>query len=810
MFTIGRVGDVEKDIDGKIVKKTVKPLLFNHPNPYTSRTMVRIKSEDGLSYRYYYFESSIQKIEVLPEEKKSIVTAKFEDVVIEQVLRLVGEKDNENAVEIRYNISYEGEKKDVDIRVILDTQLGVNDNIAINANGEEILNEREYLGGLESFDYQYDPNDSETKVVTTLYRGGNASPYKVQFARYGDAKHNWQYKVDESKLLARESAIICFYNNEKSDSIAITVSAGDLQALPGASTEDVKIEIQPSLIELKENKTSEKGGYLNNPFTIKLIVKNNGFDTYDLNLELDSKFEILGNEEEEKNKLSIGKLGPGSKIEKDYRIRTTEEADKDTQPVTTQNYVRFTGPVSGEESFVVSLSGLERPIYNVKFYSNYGTENGGKGRLLRNERLPKGYKFSTEDPLRAGYIFLGWFDVNVKPSEPATGSTPTLKLGFEPFEISGDIEYYAGWAKSIRLTINLDGKTAEYTDYNGRTVKRYSNFYIDIPEKGVFSDYIKDVTSEKDKFIKWVDEITGTDFDPKGRVVEARSLKADWEAKTPEDMAKVTFKANEGTIIYNGKSSPELTISVDKDKLFDDSTVKAERPGYKFTGWNTFDFSTSPITGDISVEAGWEKVDTVTITFVLNGGSYNGNEMGWTKEIEVGTLLKRPQNPTRGGYSFDNWFELNQTEAFEFDQAVMEDKTIVARWTPNVPIMQMLTNIQPYENLATGNQFPIRSLMSTANDFGQRTTLDPEKIWSVKFNRNISDLDPTRIHILDGDGNELKSGSVSLGDDTVYLKMRAPLEGNTDYHIYIEKDSVLGEGNTSLSQDVIFKFNLEE
>ena len=81
------------------------------------------------------------------------------------------------------------------------------------------------------------------------------------------------------------------------------------------------------------------------------------------------------------------------------------------------------------------------------------------------------------------------------------------------------------------------------------------------------------------------------------------------------------------------------------------------RSGYTFDGWyngNTaFDF-TSAIEEDITLTAHWKQVTQSTITYDLNGGTWDGKTGIVTQTVNNGTVITLPA-PTRDGYTFDYW-----------------------------------------------------------------------------------------------------------------------------------------------------------
>ena len=122
----------------------------------------------------------------------------------------------------------------------------------------------------------------------------------------------------------------------------------------------------------------------------------------------------------------------------------------------------------------------------------------------------------------------------------------------------------------------------------------------------------------------------------------------------PADVEEVTVKFDSA----GGSAVAEQTITVgDKVKKPADPT----RSGYTFDGWylgsTAFDFS-KPVEADITLTAHWKKNGTPanmsTITYDLNGGTWDGMTGIVTLEVENGKVITLPA-PTRDGYTFDYW-----------------------------------------------------------------------------------------------------------------------------------------------------------
>ena len=105
-----------------------------------------------------------------------------------------------------------------------------------------------------------------------------------------------------------------------------------------------------------------------------------------------------------------------------------------------------------------------------------------------------------------------------------------------------------------------------------------------------------------------------------------------------------------------------------------------EKNGFKFLGWylndNQYDFS-SKVDNNIVLDAKWEadgSVEIVTVKFDTDGGSTQEDI-----ELEKGTYLVKPVDPTKKGYLFVGWF-LNNEEFLFISTPVDKNIILKARW----------------------------------------------------------------------------------------------------------------------------------
>lgn len=250
-------------------------------------------------------------------------------------------------------------------------------------------------------------------------------------------------------------------------------------------------------------------------------------------------------------------------------------------------------------------------------------------------------------PTRDGYTFKGWWngDTAYDFAQPVTG----------------DLTLTARWERDapVMHTVTLDAgngsQPVRVTVVDGETVGRPA-----------------DPTRDGYVFKGWM--FDGQPYDFAQPVTGDITLTAVWEENTPPApvMHKVTFDTNGGS-------------AVDPQTVDDGATaVKPADPtrdGYTFNGWTLdgkpYDFS-QPVTGDITLEAQWEKSETPapvthTVRFRTNGGSSIPMQT-----VEDGRTASRPVDPTRPGHVFAGW--LLDGQPYDFGTPVTGDIILDAAW----------------------------------------------------------------------------------------------------------------------------------
>jgi uncharacterized repeat protein (TIGR02543 family) len=104
------------------------------------------------------------------------------------------------------------------------------------------------------------------------------------------------------------------------------------------------------------------------------------------------------------------------------------------------------------------------------------------------------------------------------------------------------------------------------------------------------------------------------------------------------------------------------------------------RTGYTFDKWmlgtSAYNFA-ALVTDDITLTAAW--LENFTVTFDSDGGS-----AVTAKEIADGATATAPTDPTKAGYTFNEWY--NGETLFNFTTPITEDITLTAHWLENFTV----------------------------------------------------------------------------------------------------------------------------
>jgi uncharacterized repeat protein (TIGR02543 family) len=332
----------------------------------------------------------------------------------------------------------------------------------------------------------------------------------------------------------------------------------------------------------------------------------------------------------------------------------------------------------GENIFYVivkSEDGLNTTKYTLRIFKRYdvtvtldknidvaGTVSGGG-------EVEYGTSVTISATTNTGYTFDGWFKGNDIVSRNAsytfTAEEPELNL-----EARWIINRY-----TIRFDSNGGSGVEPITKLYGNTVEAPDN---PVREGYTFSGWFSDDTLNNAYIFG---EIGASDI----------TVYAKW-----------TASQHTVTVSKNIEEAGNISESVEKDYGASVTVTATTNPGYTFIGWYEGEDIVSEredytfVMGDVArnLQARW-RINRYIIHFNSNGGSQVADI---TKNY--GTEVTKPENPTREGYTFTNWYkEVGLQNIYEFSTMPAEDVTVYAGWDINAYTVTLSKNIETAGNI---------------------------------------------------------------------------------------------------------------
>ena len=242
--------------------------------------------------------------------------------------------------------------------------------------------------------------------------------------------------------------------------------------------------------------------------------------------------------------------------------------------------------------------------------------------------------FSLLNPVREGYIFVGWSGTGLNGNENLSVSVSTGTYG--------DLTFTANWkAIEYQITYDLDGGQNNSENPGTYTIEQLITLLPPIKTGYTFKG--------------WSDG----GVIAKGSTGE-KTFTATWEISD----YKINYNLNGG---INHPSNPD-EYNVDNDTI---TLKEPTRVGYTFKGWSDGGVIEHGSTGVKTFTASWEVI-TYKITYILGGG-VNAPENSGTYTVEdVITLVP----PTKAGYRFDGW-----SNGGLIEKGSTGDKEFTATWS---------------------------------------------------------------------------------------------------------------------------------
>ena len=264
----------------------------------------------------------------------------------------------------------------------------------------------------------------------------------------------------------------------------------------------------------------------------------------------------------------------------------------------------------------------------------------------------------TPDPKREGSQFAGWYAVR------EDGSLAADLFDFDT-HIVGDTILRAKWVSTVTFESGGGSEVPDQKVAKGEKATEPAP-----PEKAgfVFSGWV--VEDPETHLLTWYDFETP--------VTKNITLTALWKKDGP-GIFTVTFDCGyDGGIVFI-QLVPSGGYATEP---------KPSRPGHEFLGWylstddaDPYDFYTTAVTGDITLVARWEEIQTYIVVFDSDGGSDVPDQT-----VSAGGQVSVPDEPVKSGNQFVGWHLVTgdgmAAEAFDFSTSIRSDITLKAKWDP--------------------------------------------------------------------------------------------------------------------------------
>ncbi|MBQ8372396.1 MAG: InlB B-repeat-containing protein [Clostridia bacterium] len=319
------------------------------------------------------------------------------------------------------------------------------------------------------------------------------------------------------------------------------------------------------------------------------------------------------------------------------------------------------------------------------------------------------------NPTREGYTFAGW-DVAIPSAMPAGNMTITAKWTVNQYTITFNT---MGGTKIDAITADYGTAIAKPADPT-REGYTFAGWDVAIPTTMPIGDMTITALWAINRCTITFDTDGGTSIDaitadygaaitkPANPTREGYTF-AGWDVAIPATMPAgnmiVTAKwtVNQYTITFNTMGGTKVNAITSNYGTAITKPADPTREGYTFAGWDVAIPTTMPA-GDMTITASWT-INRCTITFDTDGGT----------EIDAitadyGTVITKPSNPAREGYTFAGW-----------DVAIpatmpAADMTVTAKWTLNTSSVTYNINAgATVDGQSTKGSFAINGSISTVS-----------------------------------------------------------------------------------------------
>lgn len=359
---------------------------------------------------------------------------------------------------------------------------------------------------------------------------------------------------------------------------------------------------------------------------------------------------------------------------------------------------------------------------------------------------------------------LGNGDINVyRVSDDATSVQQVSARQAEPSVQSFDVSHFSIYV----VTEEGEPALATYNFYVGDQIVS-----TQIVKNGetLYEPKAPEADENGAKFIGWYTEKDngGDEFNGFGEVTVTSTSSVNLYARFAE-VHYVFFYDNQGRIFHTeeGVAGYEVDASA--------VTVPGLALSEGLTGW----YNNEQLEGDAveTVTIGNDNIDLYPkiesghwITFDSDGGTYIEPEF-----VAAGQNTQEPNDPTRTGYTFDEW-KTEGGEAFRFGEQLSADVTLIASWRAG---QADYTVIYWVEN-ANDEEY---SFLTSSVRTGTAGSQTPEQQQLALSRQSWNQIDP---NVREAIG--LEFGDIHLSSDSPVVPTEINGDGSTIVNVYYDRD----------------------
>ena len=478
-------------------------------------------------------------------------------------------------------------------------------------------------------------------------------------------------------------------------------------------------------------------------------------------------------------------------------------------PAATITY-NYHGATSGDETPSVTVNkpfgvwedNVVEELHDDEEEINYSVSNGATVTMTAQwDAFPR---VTLPTPEKTGHTFNGWY------TEETGG---TLKGdGGADYVPAGDITLHAQWAANT-YTVHFDSNHGEAADEMGD-----QTFTYDVEQALTANGYewtghtFLGWATEEDGDVVYTDQQTVSNLTTENNATV--NLYAVWETNS----YTITFQDKEadgGHVWWSGN------LAYDETPVYGGTEMPTKagdsQYSYEFAGWKDVDGVEYPTGTDlpaVTAEATYYAVynQTVlqyTLTWDVNDGDALTGD--YTQgDVEWGTAISAPDDPTKEGYQFGGWVSSITNEVEIPSEMPAADLTYTAQWTANTYTVHFDSNHGEAAD-EMGDQIFTYDVEQALTANGYEWTGHTFQGWATEENGGVVYTDQQTVSNLTAEndatvnlyavwetnsytvtfqdkeadgGTEWWSGSFAYGETPVYGGENEPSKESTDEYTY--------------------------